>query len=301
MQSETENKVFDRANDTPSANREIKDGVFKLLFEDKNNAAELYYALTGIECKPNEIKIITLTTVISGNLKNDLAFVVRGKALLVGEHQSTPNENMPIRMLMYLGQLYEKWFESAVEKELLYKTKLHKIPRPEFAIFYNGVTKKPEIEILKLSSAFEDAFDGLADGIKLGLLELEVPVYNINKGMNTELFKKGEKLRQYSEFVAKLREFQDVFDSFDKAVKETVEYCKANGILVEFLRENGGKLVSILAQEYDVEIAKRVYAREQVEDKVIEFARKLLKRNRPIDEIMEDTGLTREELERLQV
>ena len=31
-----------------------------------------------------------------------------------------------------------------------------------------------------------------------------------------------------------------------------------------------------------------------------EFARKLLMRNRPIDEIMEDTGLTREEVEGLR-
>jgi predicted transposase/invertase (TIGR01784 family) len=31
-----------------------------------------------------------------------------------------------------------------------------------------------------------------------------------------------------------------------------------------------------------------------------EFARKLLKRNRPIDEIAEDTGLTREEVENLR-
>ena len=32
----------------------------------------------------------------------------------------------------------------------------------------------------------------------------------------------------------------------------------------------------------------------------IEIARKLLKRNRPIDEIMEDTGLTYEEIENLR-
>ena len=32
----------------------------------------------------------------------------------------------------------------------------------------------------------------------------------------------------------------------------------------------------------------------------LEIARKLLKRNRPIDEIVEDTGLTREEIENLK-
>jgi hypothetical protein len=91
--------------DTPSANREIKDGVFRLLFDNPDNAAELYYALTGNVCKPDEIDIITITTTISGKLKNDLAFVVKGRALVVGEHQSTHSRNMPIRYLMYIGLL----------------------------------------------------------------------------------------------------------------------------------------------------------------------------------------------------
>lgn len=34
---------------TSSANRQIKDGVFKLLFEKPENAAELYYAITDTE------------------------------------------------------------------------------------------------------------------------------------------------------------------------------------------------------------------------------------------------------------
>ena len=37
-----------------------------------------------------------------------------------------------------------------------------------------------------------------------------------------------------------------------------------------------------------------------VDERSIEIARKLLKRNRPIDEIVEDTGLTREEIENLK-
>ena len=40
--------------------------------------------------------------------------------------------------------------------------------------------------------------------------------------------------------------------------------------------------------------------REGKNEEKIEIARKLLKRNRPIDEIVEDTGLTYEEVERLR-
>ena len=45
-----------------------------------------------------------------------------------------------------------------------------------------------------------------------------------------------------------------------------------------------------------------IYARERgaVKIREIEFAKRLLKRNRPMDEIIEDTGLTYSEIEALQ-
>ena len=93
--------------ETMSVNRQIKDGVFRLLFDNPENAAELYYALSGEQCSPDEVLIITITTTISGELKNDLAFVVRGKIMIVGEHMASPYANMPVRLLMYTGLLYE--------------------------------------------------------------------------------------------------------------------------------------------------------------------------------------------------
>ena len=81
--------------------------MIRLLYSDPKNAAELYFALTGDECKPSDITILTITTPISKGRKNDLAFVVRGKVLIVGEHMSTPYANMPTRLLMYIGLLYD--------------------------------------------------------------------------------------------------------------------------------------------------------------------------------------------------
>ena len=89
--------------DTLPTNRQIKDGVFRLLYDNPENAAELYRSLTGEECGPHEVSIITITNVISGKLKNDLAFVAKGKAMVISEHMASPYENLPIRMLMYTG------------------------------------------------------------------------------------------------------------------------------------------------------------------------------------------------------
>jgi len=293
------------------ANREIKDGVFKIFFEEPENAAELYSALEGTPCTPEEIEIITLAAIISGKLKNDLAFVVKNRIMVIGEHMSSPCTNMPVRFLMYAGQLIEKWIKMKGEEKLLYGSKLYKIPTPEFVVFYNGVAAKPEKEILYLSLAFETEGDK-----SLGSLELEVPVYNINKGMNEELFKRSPKLRQYAEYIAKIREFNEEYDDYSRAVREATNYCIANDILADFLREQGGRIVSILTTEFDLDVAKKVWREEALEEGLekglekglerglekakIQIAMKLLGRNRPIEEIMEDTGLLRKEIEDLQ-
>ena len=64
-------------------------------------------------------------------------------------------------------------------------------------------------------------------------------------------------------------------------------------------------IVSILSAEFDIDVAKRVWSDEGREEgelaKALAIASKMLKRNRSIDEIMEDTGLTREEVEELRV
>jgi hypothetical protein len=279
-----------------SANREIKDGVFKLLFENPENAAALYSALKDEECLPEDVLIFTLTTTISGKLKNDLAIVVRGRALVLGEHMSSPYENMPIRFLMYLGQLYEKWIKWKGEEKFIYGSTLYKIPTPEFVVFYNGTTTRPEKETLKLS----DAYEAIGD-TDLGFIELKVPVYNINKGMNEELFKKSPNLKQYAEFIAKVREFSKLYDDYAQAVREATNYCIANDILADFLRKQGGRIVSILSAEFDIDVAKRVWSDEGREEERIEIARNMITDGEPVEKIIRYTGLTREEVEGLQV
>ena len=280
--------------DTIPANRQIKDGVFRLLFDDKERAAELYNALSGETCSPDEIQIITITTTISGELKNDLAIVVRGKVMVVGEHMSSPYANIPVRILIYIGLLYEKWIKMKGEEKFLYGSKLYKIPTPAFVVFYNGLASRPEKEVLRLSSAYDDDMD-----MDLGLLELEIPVYNINKGMNTELFNKSPHLKQYAEFVSKLREFTDSYNDYAQAVQATVNHCISSGVLEDFLREQGGRIVSILST-YDPEVARRVQVEEAIEDKLMEIIRNMLEKDYSITSIFEVTGVHEKEILRIK-
>ena len=50
------------------------------------------------------------------------------------EHQSTVNENMPLRCLLYAAKLLQK----LIDQRALYKEELLTIPEPRFYVFYKG-------------------------------------------------------------------------------------------------------------------------------------------------------------------
>ena len=110
------------------ANRNHKDSVFTKLFSEKKNLLELYNAISGKNYSPNtEIEIITLEDVLFMDQLNDIAFTIDDKFVVLIEHQSTINENMPLRMLMYIAREYELITNS----HDLYDDKLVKIPTPD--------------------------------------------------------------------------------------------------------------------------------------------------------------------------
>ena len=58
--------------------------------------------------------------------------------------------------------------------------------------------------------------------------------------------------------------------------------------------------MSILSTEYDEEIAKKVYAEEKIEERIITIVKNALKMNLPVDAIVKLTGLTCEEVDSLR-
>lgn len=120
-------------------NREHKDSLFvDLFYQDvtaKRNLLSLYNALHDTDYQDEDIVYkIKIEEVLYKNFKNDISFEVNGQVLVFGEHQSTVNPNMPLRCLLYVGRAYEQ----LVDKKARYRTKLVKIPTPEFYTFYNG-------------------------------------------------------------------------------------------------------------------------------------------------------------------
>lgn len=238
----------------PSVTRNYKDTVFRKLFEDKRELLSLYNAVSGTAYdNPEELEIVTLDNAIYMSMKNDLAFIVDFELNLY-EHQSTSNPNMPLRFLQYVTKEYER----LIDKNLLYRNHLVKIPAPHFIVFYNGTAPQPEKQLLKLSNAFFHQEENPQ-------LELKVLVLNINHGNNLRLMDQCRILKEYTEYVDLVRSYAARMDIED-AVNLAVDACIKNGILEDFLRKNKAEVVAMSIFEYDEEAVMALIRSDERED-----------------------------------
>ncbi|MCL2765816.1 MAG: hypothetical protein FWD40_11150, partial [Treponema sp.] len=179
--------------------------------------------------------------------------------------QSSINNNVPVRLLMYIGRVYEK----ILEQDNLYQRKLVKIPTPEFIVLYNGKEPYPEYNQLKLSAAFKDIEDlKLIKGSGLPL-ELVVHVYNINHGCNPQILAKSKMLDSYSIFISMIWEYNKEL-SLDESMRAAIKYCIENGILGDFLKKHGSEVINMLFEEISVERLGAIRYKEGREDGIEE-------------------------------
>ena len=238
---------------TPKANRNYKDTVFRMLFSDRKNLLSLYNAVNQRDYKnPEDLEIVTLENAIYMGMKNDLAFIVDTNLYLY-EHQSTYNPNMPLRDLFYICSEYQK----LVDKKSLFSSTLQKIPAPNFIEFYNGSTVIADCTELCLSSAFEH----LSGEPKL---ELVVTVLNVNEGHNADLMQHCSMLKEYSQYVARVRHYASDMP-LNEAVKHAVDECIREGILAEFLTRNRNEVISMSIFEYDKELEEKKLRKAEYE------------------------------------
>lgn len=171
-------------------NKKYKDSFFVSLFSNKHDIIDLYNAIKETNYAPNTpIDIITLEGVAYKNRVNDLCFTIEDKFIILTEHQSTMNENMPLRFLLYVAREYEKILLS--NNDNLYKKKLIKIPTPEFIVLYNGRSTFPKKKTLQLSDAFIVQQEN-------PVLDLKTEVINIKYDENIEILQKCKTLKNYS-------------------------------------------------------------------------------------------------------
>jgi len=238
-----------------NANRNYKDSVFTALFSEPSATLELYNAVSGQNYPPDtKIEIVTLSNALFKGQLNDVAFVVDGKLVVLMEHQSTVNNNIPLRMFMYMGREYEKMTKG----KNLYREKKIEIPTPEFIVLYNGKEDLPDFTELRLSDSYKS---------KAGSknLELVAKVYNINKGRNDDIVSKSPTLSGYSELVAEVNKNCKTMELAD-AIVAAIKTCVSKGILLSFLESHASEVLNMLFTEWNLEDAIAVAKEEAWED-----------------------------------
>ena len=289
-------------------NRHYKDSVFVDLFSSdrtaKDNFLALYNALYNTNYQSTAIlKNIRLKQTMYMSFANDVSYLVDNKIIVLAEHQSTVNPNMPLRCLEYVTRLYEH-IQNPRDR---YSRVLKKIPVPVFYVFYNGRENIPAQKILRLSDSF-------IKQPETPTLELVVKLININYDKDSQILKSCEPLGQYSRFVDAVRRHiaVDKEHGFENAIKE----CIKNDILREYLQRKSREVVNMLIAEYDYdtdiavqrEEASRIAFAEGREQgitqgisqgsrqKSLEIAKTMLTMHYPFEDICKISGLSPEEV-----
>ena len=293
----------------PLKNRKYKDSVFTDLFGSdktaKENFLSLYNALSGSDFKLNKVsmerKIIEQSLYKTFN--NDVSWEINGKLIVLVEHQSTINENMPFRCLEYVTRIYEE----IIPIKTRYAEKVFKIPNPDFYVVYVGKKDYPKEKELKLSDAFY-----VQEGSKL---ELVVKIKNCSDSKFLPLLGNCDILKQYCRFIEIVEENYD--ERFPKrSFKKAIEQAMSEEILTDYLDRKSREVINMLCAKYDYKMDIAVKQEEAFADgkaeglvegieqgsqqKAIEDAKRMLIKKYPTGDISEITGLPLEKVLELQ-
>ena len=183
---------------TATASREYKDRLFGFIFGSPGNEAwtlSLYNAVGGTSYEdPSAVEINTIREALYLGMHNDVSFLIADE-VSVYEQQSTYNPNMPLRMLQYLGNLYQRHVDEGRFNK--FGSSLIPLPAPRFVVFYNGERERPDEEVLRLSDAFPPGAKSDA--------EVCVRAVNVNWERSQALLRACRPLGEYAWLVAEIR------------------------------------------------------------------------------------------------
>ena len=112
-------------------------------------------------------------------------------------------------------------------------------------------------------------------------------------------------LKEYAQYVAKVRKYVSKNISLEEAVTRAVDECIEEGILAEFLMKNKAEVIKVSIYEYDKEFEEKKLRKAEyeagIQKGVLNTARHLLELNLlSLENISRATGLSIDELKKLQ-
>lgn len=196
------------------------------------------------------------------------------------EQQSTYNPNMPLRMMQYIGNLYEKYIKSHELNK--YGSQLLKLPVPKLVVFYNGVSEKEDKITLRLSDSFPEGSE--PD------IEITVQMININHGHNQDIMEACRPLREYSWLIQEIRNNLGTGDTnIDQAVDKAVKDIPKDFLIMPFLEAHRAEVKEMLLTEYNEAEAMELFKKDG-EKRLADLIQYLIKsgRREDIDRVTSD-------------
>jgi predicted transposase/invertase (TIGR01784 family) len=249
-------------NQTHTENRKHKDSLFVDYFSKdrdwKQHFLSLYNALhgTNLQVETTKLERVNLEQVLYMDYYNDIAVMVNDQFILMIEHQSTINPNMPLRLLEYVTRIYG----NKVDSKTKFSNQLIPLAKPEFIVFYTGKENIPPESYLYLSDAFPKAASENQLSNSELTLELKVKVCKIKGEEPSQIVQNCPDLEQYVRFLKLIDKAKSDGQAqpLTRAIREAVRH----NILRDYLERKGGETLSILTAEYDFDTAMAVKQEE---------------------------------------
>lgn len=180
------------------------------------------------------------------------------------EQQSSYNPNMPVRMLQYAGNLYEKYIKQGRLNK--FGRKRLSLPAPRLVVFYNGMEDQPEEGQLKLSDSFPGgaAFD----------IEVKVRMINVNMGKSQRILSACKPLGEYSWLVSEIRKnnYSKDEDGMSSAVDRAITDMPDDFLIKPFLIAHRAEVKGMLLTEYNEAEQMELFREEGREEGRVEGA-----------------------------
>ena len=166
-------------------------------------------------------------------------------------------------------------------------------------MFYNGIVEIPVEDKIKLSDSYVAKCDTIP-------VEAEVKIINVNYEKGAELLRRCRTLEEYSRIIHMIRENAKDLE-LKQAVEKSIDECVSEGMLKDFLKKNGGEIMGILCHELTREQCEAIRENDGylrgLEEGEAETKKKIARNFKSagisIDIIAQNTGLAREEIEKL--
>jgi hypothetical protein len=249
-----------------SGQRIYRDRLFNFIFggeEHREWTLSLYNAVNETHyTDPSLIEFTTIRETLYLGMHNDVSFLISPQMNLY-EQQSSFNPNMPLRLLQYTGNLYERFVTE--RKKNKYGRTLILLPVPRLVVFYNGTDDKPDEMSLYLSDAFPPDMRDQSD------IQVHVRMINVNRGHSPNLLTGCRPLGEYAWIVDAIRtneikiqrsENMNKDRILETAISRAIDEIPDDFITKPFLEAHRAEVMGMLLNEYNEAKAMELFREE---------------------------------------